>query len=136
MMGSTVVNPSCPQEMYARSISEISSCFWGPRLWHIEIRHRVKKTSTIISFRFETLELKIRRLKLWKPTACKNSEPQGLEDNAYHELLKTDRATITMTITTSITITIIIIIIISSSSVIFIIIIINLPQRTLSVCTS
>ena len=26
-----------------QSISEISSCFFGPRLWHIEIRHRVKK---------------------------------------------------------------------------------------------
>ena len=28
-----------------RSISEISSCFFWPRPWHIEIRHRVKKTS-------------------------------------------------------------------------------------------
>ena len=26
-----------------QSISEISSCFFGPRPWHIEIRHRVKK---------------------------------------------------------------------------------------------
>ena len=26
-----------------QSISEISSCFFGPRLWHIEIRHRVKQ---------------------------------------------------------------------------------------------
>ena len=26
-----------------RSISEISSCFFGPRPWQIEIRHRVKK---------------------------------------------------------------------------------------------
>ena len=51
-----------------RSISEISSCFFGPRPWHIEIRHRVKKTSTINLFGFETLKLKIRRLKLWKPT--------------------------------------------------------------------
>ena len=51
-----------------RSISEISSCFFGPRPWHIEIRHRVKRTSTINLFGFETLELKIRRLKLWKPT--------------------------------------------------------------------
>ena len=25
-----------------RSISEISSCLFGPRPWHIEIRHRVK----------------------------------------------------------------------------------------------
>ena len=51
-----------------RSISEISSCFFGPRPWHTEIRHRVKKTSTINLFGFETLKLKIRRLKLWKPT--------------------------------------------------------------------
>ena len=51
-----------------RSISEISSCFFGPRPWHIEIRHRVKKTSTMNMFGFETLKLKIRRLKLWKPT--------------------------------------------------------------------
>ena len=51
-----------------QSISEISSCFFGPRPWHIEIRHRVKKTSTIILLGFETLKLKIRRLKLWKPT--------------------------------------------------------------------
>ena len=45
-----------------RSISETSSCFFGPRSWHIEIRHRVKKTSTINLFGFETL--KIRRLKI------------------------------------------------------------------------
>ena len=42
--------------------------FFGPRPWHIEIRHRVNKTSTIKLFGFETLNLKIRRLKLWKPT--------------------------------------------------------------------
>ena len=42
--------------------------FVGPRPWHIEIRHRVKKISTINLFGFETLKLKIRRLKLWKPT--------------------------------------------------------------------
>ena len=53
-----------------RSISEISSCFFGPRPWHIEIRHRVKKTSTMNLFGFETLKLKIRRLKLWKPGVC------------------------------------------------------------------
>ena len=40
-----------------RSISEISSCFFGPRPWHIEIRHRVKKTSTINLLGFETLKL-------------------------------------------------------------------------------
>ena len=51
-----------------RSISEISSCFLGPRPWHIEIRHRVKRISTMNLFGFETLKLKIRRLKLWKPT--------------------------------------------------------------------
>ena len=33
-----------------------------------KIRHRVKITSTINLFGFETLKLKIRRLKLWKPT--------------------------------------------------------------------
>ena len=38
-----------------RSISEISSCFFGPRPWRIEIRHRVKK-STINLFGFETLK--------------------------------------------------------------------------------
>ena len=43
--------------------------FFGPRPWLIEIRHRVKKTSTMNLFGFETLKLKIRRLKLWKPTA-------------------------------------------------------------------
>ena len=42
--------------------------FVGPRPWHIEIRHRVKQTSTINLLGFETLKLKIRRLKLWKPT--------------------------------------------------------------------
>ena len=51
-----------------RSISEISSCFFGPRPWHIEIRHRVNKTSTINLLGSETLKLKTRRLKLWKPT--------------------------------------------------------------------
>ena len=51
-----------------RSVSEISSCFFGPRPWHIEIRHRVQKIYTIIFFGFEILKLKIRRLKLWKPT--------------------------------------------------------------------
>ena len=56
------------QRRLLRSISEISSCFFGPRPWHIEIRHRVKKTSTINFFGLETLKLKIRRLKLWKPT--------------------------------------------------------------------
>ena len=53
---------------YIRSISEISSCLFGPRPWHIEIRHRVKQTSTTDLSGFETHELKFRRLKLWKPT--------------------------------------------------------------------
>ena len=48
--------------------SEFQVCFLGPRPWHIEIRHRVKNTSTINLCGFETLKLKIRRLKLWKPT--------------------------------------------------------------------
>ena len=39
---------------HVQSISEISSCFFGPRPWHIEIRHRVKQTSTINLFGFET----------------------------------------------------------------------------------
>ena len=42
--------------------------FVGPRPWHIEIRHRVKKAFTIDLFGFETLKLKFRRLKLLKPT--------------------------------------------------------------------
>ena len=44
----------------------------GPRPWHIEIRHRVKRTSTINLLGFETLKLKFRRLKLWKPTVAEN----------------------------------------------------------------
>ena len=47
---------------------KIHRVFVGPRPWHIEIRHRVENTSTISLFGFETLKLKIRRLKLWKPT--------------------------------------------------------------------
>ena len=31
-----------------RSTSEISSCFFGPRPWHIQIRHRVKKRPHLI----------------------------------------------------------------------------------------
>ena len=38
--------------------------FFGPRPWHIEIRHRVKKTSTINLFGFETLNLEFCDLKL------------------------------------------------------------------------
>ena len=57
-----------PSKGVLRSISEISSCFFGPRPWHIEIRHRVKQTLTINLFGSETLKLKIRRVKLWKPT--------------------------------------------------------------------
>ena len=61
-----------------RSISEVSSCFFGPRPWHIEIRHRVKKTSAINLFGSETLKLKIRRLKSWKPTV-RGSHGRGFE---------------------------------------------------------
>ena len=59
--------------------------FFGPRPWHIEIRYRVKKTSTINLFGFETLKLKIRRLKSWKPTViiilimCVTMIPRGRE---------------------------------------------------------
>ena len=47
-----------------RSISETSSCFSGPRPWHIEIRHRVKKTSTINLSGFETLKLKSLKIEI------------------------------------------------------------------------
>ena len=60
-----------------RSAFEVSSCFFGPRPCHIEIRHRVKKTSTINLFGFETLKLKIRRLKLWKPTVFRTGRRQA-----------------------------------------------------------
>ena len=60
-----------------RSISEIS-CFFGSRPWHIEIRHRVKKTSSINLLGFETLKLKIRRLKLWKPTVRRREALQTI----------------------------------------------------------
>ena len=51
-----------------RSISEISSCFFGPRPLHIEIRHRVKQKHPQLICSDLRLKLKIRRLKLWKPT--------------------------------------------------------------------
>ena len=63
-----------------RSVSEISSCFFGPRPWHIEIRHRLKQTSTINLFGFETLELKIRRFKLWKATVSTNYTVRASEE--------------------------------------------------------
>ena len=53
---------------FLRSVFRISNLFLRPRPWRIEIRHRVKRTSTIHLIGFETLQLKIRRLKLWKPT--------------------------------------------------------------------
>ena len=56
------------------SYSRFPKChrvFVGPRPWYIEIRNRVKQTSTINLFGFETLKLKSRRLKLWKPTVLK-----------------------------------------------------------------
>ena len=46
--------------------------FFGPRPWHIEIRHRLKKSSTTNLFGFETPRLKIRRLKLWRSTVILN----------------------------------------------------------------
>ena len=62
-----------------RSISETSSCLFGPRPWHIKIRHRVKtNTSTINLFGFETLQLKIRRLKLWKPSASEQERGSSI----------------------------------------------------------
>ena len=39
----TLAPPPVSASEGVRSISEISSCFFGPRLWHIEIRHRVKR---------------------------------------------------------------------------------------------
>ena len=52
-----------------RSISEISSGFLGRDPGTLKSDIVSKKTSTINLFGFETLRLKIRRLKLWKPTA-------------------------------------------------------------------
>ena len=75
-IGPSAIGPVASIRHSLRSISEISSCFFGPRPWHIEIRHRVKKTSTMNMFGFETLKLKFRRLKLWKPTV---SERVGVE---------------------------------------------------------
>ena len=48
--------------------------FFEPRPWHIEIRHRDKKTtSTINLLGFETLKSTIRRLQLWRPTVLQTS---------------------------------------------------------------
>ena len=81
-----------------RSISEISSCFFRPRPWHIEIRHRVKKTSTINLFGFETLKLRIRRLKLWKLTVHTCMRPQAakitLQLEAVADAFQEDFATL------------------------------------------
>ena len=79
-----VSNPKSKHVAYLSVLSRISNCQGlgrkkrleisktdrMPRPWHIEIRHRVKKTSTINLFGFETLKSKIRRLKSWKPTVC------------------------------------------------------------------
>ena len=54
----------CVLWLLLRSISEISSCFFGPRPWHIEIRHRVKKTSTIKLFGFETLRIENSKIEI------------------------------------------------------------------------
>ena len=48
------------------------------RPWHIEFRHRVKRTSTINLLGFETLKLKIRRLKLLWPTVRVSGSDSGL----------------------------------------------------------
>ena len=53
-----------------RSISEIASCFLGRDSGTLKSDIVSKKTSTINLFGFETLKLKNRRLKLWKPTVC------------------------------------------------------------------
>ena len=45
-LGPEGLRPAPPDTI--RSISEISSCFFGPRPWHIEIRHRVKKHPQLI----------------------------------------------------------------------------------------
>ena len=58
-----------PEDFQHGRLPKFHRVFVGPRPWHIDIRHRVKKTSTINLFGFETLKLKVRRLKLWKPTA-------------------------------------------------------------------
>ena len=60
-----------------RSISEISSWFFGPRPWHIEIRHRVKKTSTINSFGFETLQIEILKIEIMQTDRIKTPLPQN-----------------------------------------------------------
>ena len=92
-----------------QSISEISSCFFGPRLWHIEIRHRVKKTSTINLFEFETLKLctpgffnfnlRIFNLRVSNPnklivddlfTRCRISMCQGLGPKKHDEISEID----------------------------------------------
>ena len=70
--------------------------FVGPRPWHIEIRHRVKKTSTMNLLGFETLKLKNRRLKLWKPTVT----------TMANTITITSTIAITITITITITTTI------------------------------
>ena len=67
---------------FLRSIYEISSCFFGPTPWHIEIRHRVKQIYTIILFGFEILKLKIRRLKWWKPGVCFESALLSTTDHS------------------------------------------------------
>ena len=51
-----------------RSISENSSCFLGRDPGTLNSDIVSTKTSTVDLFGFETLKLKIRRLKLWKPT--------------------------------------------------------------------
>ena len=59
---------STPSRLYYGGLPKSRRVFFVPRPWHIEIRHRVEKTSTTNLFGFEALELNIRKLKLWKPT--------------------------------------------------------------------
>ena len=59
-----------------------------PRPWHIEIRHRVKKSPQSFCSDLR-LKLKIRRLKLWKPTVytaattTNNNNNNNNDNNQY-----------------------------------------------------
>ena len=71
-----VVPPSAPFWLITRSTHRLTVdfrnfivLFWAETLAHWNPTS-CQKTSTIGLFGFETLKLKIRRLKLWKPTVC------------------------------------------------------------------
>ena len=74
-----------------RSISEISSCFFGPRPWHIEIRHRVKKTSTINLFGFETqienLKIEIMETDRIQHVSCDDETHKQNKDGNHKQML-------------------------------------------------